>query len=63
MSPASLAQFIHPYYVASGETGRDAAFEDGKRRAIRVLEHHIEQVRGMVLADYERVLCPQQVAA
>lgn len=63
MSPTALALFVHPYYVASDETDLDAAFEDGKRRAILVLERRIEQVRGMARADYERELCPQQAGA
>lgn len=63
MSPTALARFIHPYYVASDEPALDKAFEEGKQRAIRVLEKQIEQVRSMCRADYERELCPQQVAA
>lgn len=63
MSPTALAQFVHPYYVASDAADLDAAFEDGKRRAVRVLEHQMEQVRRMTRADYERELCPQQAQA
>lgn len=63
MSPVDLARFIHPYYVASDEMDLDKAFDEGKRRAIRVLEKKIEQVRLMCRADYERELCPKQVAA
>lgn len=63
MSPTALAQFVHPYYVASDAADLDAAFEDGKRRAERVLEHQIEQLRRMTRADYERELCPHQGAS
>ncbi len=63
MSALDLARFVHPYYVASDESDLDSAFEEGKQRAIRVLERQIEQVRTMRRADYERELCPQQVSA
>lgn len=61
LSPVALAQFVHPYYSASHEVDLDAAFADGKRRAIRVLEKRIDQVSKMVRADYERELCPNQM--
>jgi hypothetical protein len=62
MTPLQLAQFVHPYFVASDAEDLADAFEEGKQRAIRVLEKQISMVRIMTLDDYRRELCPQEIA-
>lgn len=54
-----VLQYIHPFYVASDLPDLDAAFEDGKRRAISTLENRIAQVRASTRADYERAFLSQ----
>jgi len=49
-----VLEYIHPFYVASDQPDLDAAFEEGKRRAISTLESRIAQVRSATRADYER---------
>lgn len=46
-------QYIHPYYVASDLPDLDAAFDDGKRRAILTLERKIAKIQAATRADYE----------
>lgn len=54
-------EFLHAYFVASNEKDLDAAFEDGKRRAIKTLDnrivdmlHRIERIQMITRADYNR---------
>lgn len=61
MSDLATVEFIHRYYVASGLADLDAAFEDGKQRAIRTLEKRIKLIRCSTRADYERHLFPNRV--
>lgn len=53
--------YLHPYFVASPEKDLDAAFEDGKRRAIKSLDsrvagllHQIDRIKMITRADYNR---------
>lgn len=47
-------QFLHPYYVASDLKDLDAAFEDGKQRAIATLEKQIARIKSLSRADYNK---------
>lgn len=46
-------EFLHPFYVASDLPDLDAAFEDGKVRALRTLERRAAMVRAAARSDYE----------
>lgn len=46
-------EFLHPFYVASDLPELDAAFEDGKQRALRTLERRAAMVRAATRSDYE----------
>lgn len=46
-------EYLHPYYVASDLADLDAAFEDGKRRAIATLERRLDMIRNATRGDYE----------
>ncbi|GAB2494219.1 hypothetical protein [Arenimonas alkanexedens] len=46
-------QYLHPFYVASGLSDLDAAFEDGKARAISTLGRQIERIKSAKREDYE----------
>lgn len=50
-------RFVHNYYRASKETDLDAAFEDGKRRAIKVLSNQVQRIENLTRADYEACFC------
>ena len=54
MSDLPTLQYIHPFYVASDLPDLDAAFEDGKRRAVTTLERRIAMIQRATRADYER---------
>ena len=54
MSDSATCQFIHPFFVASELADLDAAFEDGKQRAIRSLEARIERVKQTTRSDYNK---------
>jgi hypothetical protein len=54
-------EYLHPYFVASREKDLDAAFEDGKRRAIASLhatlaavQYQIDRIQMITRADYSR---------
>ena len=53
MSDMATLNFIHPYYVASDLAYPDAAFDDGKARAISTLNKRIRQIEASTLQDYE----------
>lgn len=54
-------EFLHPYFVASKEADLDAAFEDGKRRAIKSINqriadllHKADRISLLTRQDYNR---------
>jgi len=57
MADLPTLQYIHPFYVASDLPDLDAAFEDGKQRAISTLERRICLIQKATRADYEREFC------
>lgn len=54
MSDTATCQFIHPFFVASELPDLDAAFEDGKQRAIHSLEARIDRVKLTTRRDYNK---------
>jgi hypothetical protein len=54
VSDVATCSFLHPFFAASEQKDLDAAFEDGKARAIRSLEARIERVRNTTRADYNK---------
>jgi hypothetical protein len=54
MSDTATCSFLHKFFVASDLPDLDAAFEDGKQRAISSLEARIARIRTTTRADYNK---------
>lgn len=57
MTDLGTLDYIHSFYVASDIKDLDAAWEDGKQRAIQTLEHRIERVGAATRREYNRAHC------
>ena len=54
MALGSDIDFLSPYYKASVEINLDAAFEDGKQKAISCLQNKIERIKRITRSDYAK---------
>jgi|GEM_PF-5323205 len=65
MHPLTLndLQYVHPFYVAATDGDLNEQFEEGKRRAIDVMQRRIDRIKQYTRADYNNCFGVKETTA